>query len=141
MKHPVQTACPLVFAWSLLSRLQERLRGNVFFFRSDAVSSLSRFEPYSLPLSSLAPRSSPSTRVQNIKTSLAGGSISSRHLSNNYINFILVTFSERKYLFRAPRLFYLLILPPPTHSSSNLPPPTSYTSSTYPSFLHLPTIT
>ena len=39
------TACPLIIAWSFSSRLLEMLRVN-FFFISDTVLSLARFEPW-----------------------------------------------------------------------------------------------
>ena len=48
------TVCPLILAWSIKSRLLERLRVNSFF-SAGAVSSLAGFGSCSLLLSSIAP--------------------------------------------------------------------------------------
>ena len=74
------TAIPPIFVCSLSSCvLERRVEGQMFsFMSSDAFSSLARFEPLSLLLFSLAPRSSLSTRVQKGSTALADSSISSR---------------------------------------------------------------
>ena len=66
------------FRLELIEPSAREVEGQQFFWSSDAVSSLARFEPCSLLLSSIYPRSSLSPRGQKINTSPADGSISSR---------------------------------------------------------------
>ena len=61
------------FRLELIEPSARELEGQHFLSSLDAVSSLARFEPYSL--SPMASRSSLSTRIQKINTSLAEGPI------------------------------------------------------------------
>ena len=81
MGHPVasiQCSVSASFRLELIEPSVREVEGQEFFFSSDTLSSLARFEPCSLLLTRPLPQSSLSIRIQKINTSLADGSINSR---------------------------------------------------------------
>ena len=90
--------CLLILALSVQSRLLERLRVNIFFFNSDAVSSLGLSHVLFSSPHSPPSRSSLSSRVKNINTSPAKGSFSTRGKLVDNLYFTYLVYSKLTFL-------------------------------------------